>query len=190
MQVQDDILEKFLLKDKNAFELIFKTYYQQLCSFSQKYVTDPDVAEGIVQDLFVYLWQNMDRLLINTSLKSYLFQAVRNRAFNHLKHLKTRQEHTEYTLHNEQGFTSSEKTLEIKDLQKKIDSGIAQLPDKCRQIFLMSRSEGKKYKQIAEELGISIKTVENQMGKALKIMRSELGDYLPIALLIMLDLLS
>lgn len=190
MLASDDILEKFLLKDKKAFELIFKTYYQELCSFAKSYIHDADTAEGLVQELFVHLWDNMDRILIKTSLKSYLYQSVRNRAFNHLKHLKTRQEHADHSLRNSEQFTNVEKQLELKDLQQKIDESLQKLPEKCRQVFIMSRQEGKKYREIAEELGISVKTVENQMGKALKTMRAELDDYLPLALLVFLELLT
>jgi RNA polymerase sigma-70 factor, ECF subfamily len=189
MLVSDDILQKLKEKDRSAFELVFKVYYSELCAFANKYVQDKDVAEEIVQDLFCYLWQKLDKLLINTSIKSYLYQSVRNRSFNYLKKEKVKAGHEVHILRTEADHSPSEKIMEVKELEAKIKSSIDMLPEKCRIIFKMSREDHKKYKEIAEELNLSVKTIENQMGKALKHLRSELGGYLPTALLIWLELM-
>lgn len=175
-------------RDRNAFEIVFRSYYSELCSFALRYVQNKDEAEGLVQDLFCYLWENLDRLVIKTSLKSYLYQAVRNRAFNRFKHEHVKSDHQSHLERTSTPALDSSKVLEAKELQGIIDQSINALPQKCREVFELSRYQGLKYKEIAEQLGISIKTVENQMGKALKHLRSELSDYLPLAIIVWMEL--
>ncbi|WP_420581796.1 RNA polymerase sigma-70 factor [Reichenbachiella sp.] len=165
------------LSDKRTFEKVFKDYYQQLSAFAYSYVESHEIAEEIVQDTFTNVWSKSDRIEIRTAVKSYLYGAVRNACLNYLKHKKIERRYEE----QEQWKTESFETdfLELDELQNEIDAGLAQLPEKCRQIFEMSRFEEKKYKEIAEELGLSIKTVENQMGRALKVMRFALSRHLP-----------
>lgn len=185
----DDVVIKLKEKDEKAFELVFRKYYPELCGFALKYVQNQDVAEELVQELFCTLWKKLDNLVINTSLKSYLYSAVRNAAFNYFKHQEVTNRYTAYQL--ERGETHThENTMEVKELQSQIDKAVQSLPEKCREVFRLSRFEHKKYKEIAEELNISIKTVENQMGKALSVMRKELGSYLPLAVLVGLEFLK
>ncbi len=188
MLATDDIIIKLKAKDEKAFELVFRVYYPELCRFAYKYVENQDVAEELVQDLFCSLWAKLDSLVINTSLKSYLYSAVRNAAFNYFKHQKVTDKYKSYQMERGSGIIEADRSLEVKELSTKIDAAIHSLPEKCREVFRLSRIENKKYKEIAEELNISIKTVENQMGKALKVLRKELGSYLPIALLMWLEI--
>lgn len=169
------------LQNESEFELVFREFYQPLCAFAYGYTNDPDIAEEIVQDTFTNLWGKAASIEIRTTVKSYLFGAIRNACLNHLKHEKVKQAHAEY----EQLRVRNEQTdfMELDELQAHINRAMARLPEKCRQVFEMSRFEEKKYQEIADELGISIKTVENQMGKALKTMREELGQYLPVLLM-------
>ncbi len=155
-----------------------------LVGFSFQYVEDGDVAEDVVQDVFSNLWNQSDRIEVKTNVKSYLFGAVRNACLNQLKHLKVVKSHENATIQSEAADTSD--FMEMDELQKKIESALCQLPEKRRQIFEMSRFEGKKYHEIADELDISIKTVETQMSRTLKVMRDILGSYLTYLIIISL----
>jgi RNA polymerase sigma-70 factor (ECF subfamily) len=170
--------------DEKVFESIFREYYSPLASFAMKYVKDDVVAEEIVQELFSDIWTRTSLLQIRTSIKSYLFGAVRNASLNYIKHQKVEQayaDRTRLTARQEDAVDF----LELDELKEKIAKAMDKIPEKCREIFELNRFEGKRYKEIADELNLSLKTVENQMGKALKIMRDELGDYLPIILFLL-----
>ena len=170
-----------------AFEEVFNEYYSSLCRYALKYVDDPDESEEIVQNTFVKFWNKRESIRITGSLKSYLYQAVKNESLNQLKHLKVVKS---YEGSQQNKYQSDESdTLVAKELQNKIDGSLAKLPAERKKIFLMSRNEGLKYREIADKLGISIKTVENQMGKALKYFRYELVDYLSIGVLVIIKYL-
>ncbi|MBU2913497.1 MULTISPECIES: RNA polymerase sigma-70 factor [Reichenbachiella] len=166
----------FDLQNEKHFETVFKSFFQPLCGFAFQYVKDSDTAEEIVQETFTTLWHRAHDIEIKTSVKSYLYGAVRNASLNHLKHQKVVQAHQDYVMRDSEA--DQQDFLELDELQEKINKAIQQMPEKCREIFELSRFEEKKYKEIAEELNLSIKTVETQMSRALKIMREALGQYL------------
>lgn len=160
--------------------MLFRSHYSGLCAYANQFLHDPDAAEEVVQEIMFRIWTNRSTLVISISMKSYLFRAVRNGCMNVLKHQKVRQEYTaskEQDAHDYQ--QSREDELIITELEEKIREAIDHLPMERRKVFIMSRYDGMTYNQIAEKLGISVKTVENQMGKALKSLREELSDYLP-----------
>lgn len=140
------------------------------------YISDKDQAEELVQEVFTNVWVKADSLEIKSSVKSFLFTATRNTCLNFLKHKKVEQQYAGQYLH----ANHHENAVEYDELVGRLEEAMNKIPEKCREIFELSRFEGKRYKEIAEELGLSLKTVENQMGKALKILRNELGDYLPL----------
>lgn len=167
--------------DRNAFEQAFRMHYAPLCAFAVQYVKDQDAAEDLVQDLFVRVWQDREKINVSTSLKSYLFTSVRNRALNAMKVNarmrpldEERMDHVTDAEHDEAEYT---------DRTARVHAAIEMLPEERRKVFKLSRNEGLKYHEIAARLGISIKTVENQMGKALKTLRVELADLVPTALI-------
>jgi RNA polymerase sigma-70 factor, ECF subfamily len=170
------------IADEKVFEGIFREHYSGLASFALKYVKDTEIAEEIVQELFSDMWIKTDLLKIKTSVKSYLFGAVRNACLNYIKHQKVEQKYADRTRYVAPVGESTD-FLELEELKEKIAIAMDKIPEKCREIFELNRFEGKRYKEIADELNLSLKTVENQMGKALKIMREELGEYLPAVLL-------
>ncbi|MCB9232028.1 MAG: RNA polymerase sigma-70 factor [Bacteroidia bacterium] len=170
--------------NKKAFESIFHAHYAGLCRFATQIVQDAEVAEELVQDFFVGFWERRDQLEALQSLSSYFHTSIRNASLNHLKHLKVRAAHQAHVLHQaEAGERTVEEFLAGEELSRRISETVETLPDRCREVFLLSRHDGLKYGEIAEKLNISIKTVEVQMGKALKIMRENLSDLLPIFLM-------
>ncbi|MBN2669036.1 MAG: RNA polymerase sigma-70 factor [Bacteroidales bacterium] len=168
-----------------AYEALFNQYYKMLVSFARSFVFDEDAAQEVVQNVFINLWHKRDAVSHDTSLKSYLYTSVRNRSLNYLRdNGKYRSEFLDEEI--TQAFEDQVLPMELNDLQSDIDKAMDLLPDKCREVFELSRFEGKKYQEIAEVLGISIKTVENQISKALKILREALKNHL--SLLIFLTL--
>lgn len=149
-----------------------------LCNAANKILNDADTAEDVVQDVFVKFWSKRENMNIIHSVKSYLYRATINTSLNYLESNKKiiRLKDTE---HSSESLTiNTGEELSHKELKNKIDEAIDQLPPKCKVIFVLSRNEGMKYQQIADHLGISVKTVENQMGKALKMLRERLKPFL------------
>jgi RNA polymerase sigma-70 factor, ECF subfamily len=175
----------FAIKDIAEFEKLFKTEYSKLCSYANLFLNDPDAAEDVVQEVFFKLWKNREELTIQTTVKSYLFRAVRNGCMNVIDHLSIRDA---YKLVNEEEIKESETNAIdeaiVSELEQKIRESIDLLPSERRKIFILSRFEGLKYREIADQLNISVKTVENQMYQALKFLRERLVDYLPLLLII------
>jgi RNA polymerase sigma-70 factor (ECF subfamily) len=158
------------------FEGDFRSDYNLLCNVANNLIKNNKAAEDIVQDVFLKLWQKKDLLIINTSYRSYLQKATINASLDYLAA-------AENTIRLEQVKThftedSPEKKITAKELERSIEIAIDRLPPKCRVIFILSRQQGMKYREIAEHLDISVKTVENQMGIALEKLRSELRPFL------------
>jgi RNA polymerase sigma-70 factor, ECF subfamily len=182
----DQLLVTLQAGDITAFEMIFKTYYQPLCNYAYSFVHDRDEAEEIVQATFLSVWEKKDNLNIHTGVKPYLYAMVRNAALNVLKHEKIKQQHATVELAvAERSAESVTRTVMASELEERIYRALNKLPEQCRLVFKLSRFEELKYAEIAEQLNISVKTVENQMGKALKIMREQLKDYLPLLIVFM-----
>lgn len=164
---------------------MFNTWYSKLCSYANGYLKDLDASEEIVQEVMLKIWINRESLEITTSIQSYLFRAVRNGCLNMLKHVSIREEYKSYKEREDSTLQRShEDAMMVSELEIRIREAIDALPMERRRVFVMSRYDGMTYQQIAEKLGISVKTVENQMGKALKFLREELAEYLPFLLLL------
>lgn len=172
--------------DKTHFEHLFRTHFERLCSFARQYVSDLDTAQDICQKVFIRLWEKREEMDTGRSIASYLFTSVRNRCLNHIR------DHKKYRSHLldvecgefEIGTAITEDHFAVEELQQRIDAALATLPPKCRQVFEMSRYDQKKYREIADELDISQKTVEAHMSKAIKSLRDHLGDYLTVLILL------
>jgi RNA polymerase sigma-70 factor, ECF subfamily len=182
LQITDnDILQAIRQGNERVFETFFRKHYQPLCNYACGILKDMDDSEEIVQSIFMKLWEQRQEIDITISLKSYLYRAVHNTCLNRIKHLKVQDEyrqHVGYFLEN--NHESATDTLYKNELEKRIADAIELLPKQCQIIFKMSRFEELKYQEIADKMGLSVKTIENQIGKALKIMRTELADYLPM----------
>lgn len=161
---------------ESSYARLFDMYYRPLSVFAVKYVNDLDIAKEIVQDFFVHLYENRESLVISTSLQSYLYQSVRNRSLNHIKHQQVQKKHLDHLSHSQDTTEELEEIIRVNELEHRIFQIISELPPRCREIFQMSRVNGKPNKEIAKQLGISIRTVETQISNALKALRKKLGE--------------
>ncbi len=171
------LFEKIKKGDEKAFERLFHTYYSHLCLFAEHYVRNQAEAEEIVQDIFVRLWENRKRIVIATSVKNYLFRSVKNRSLNFLQHKKIETRYAEELLSEAEQNTPDDTGFIESELLHKIEESIKSMPEKRQEIFRLSREEGLKYREIAEKLDISIKTVETHMGLAIKTLRDKLKQF-------------
>ncbi len=169
-----------LLKEGNmeAFNTLFQKYYQPLCAYAHRYVGHEDLEE-IVQDLFMWLWNNHENLDIHTSLSSYLFRATHTRCLNKIAQNKVKQRIETIYWKNYTGNDTIE-DYQIDELTNRIHEAINRLPESYREAFIMHRFNDKSYKEIAESLNVSTKTVDYRIQKALKQLREDLKDYLPL----------
>ncbi len=167
--------------DQNEFEKLFKEYYPYLCSFARKYIDDIDDCKDIVHNVFLNLWNKRSEIEMDRSLKSYLFKSVHNRCLNYIRDNK-KIVHHDLPMDNVavSDYIESTDYMEQSELEMKVKEAIDSLPDRCRQVFELSRFNGKKYSEIAEMLGVTVKAVEAQMTKALKTLREHLSDYLVV----------
>lgn len=190
-QTNSNIINPFTIRNKSDFESLFRKHYSNLCSYANKYLEDLDASEEVVQEMFYKLWDKRESLNIETSIQSYLFRAVRNASLNVIKHINIREDYKDYRkLEIEEEEQNFDDGVVVSELEEKIRKSIDLLPVERRKVFIMSRFDGLKYKEIAEKQNISIKTVENQMGKALKFLREELSEYISITILLLIDFLS
>ena len=185
--MSETIEQRIRMGDEHAFELLYRRYFVRLCAFANKFLWDSRNSEEVVQDVFLKLWEKRAALGDGGSAKSFLFQAVHNKCLNVLEHQKVVDHYAELirsVYSNPSEFDASE-SLMAKELNDRIQKIVNDLPSECTKIFLMSRVDGKKHKEIAEELHLSIKTIENQMNRALKKLRLQLADVLTILLLVL-----
>lgn len=175
------------LENSMDFSEIYVTCYSKLIRFSTDFVVHKEDAENIVQDVFVGLWERKDSLEYIENMNAYLYKLTKNKCLDHLKHKISQEKYVANTQFNhEQEFNLKLQSLENFDvdvaseenMEKIIMDAIHTLPGKCREIFLLSRYEGLKYKEISEHLNLSVNTVETQMGIALKKLREKLKTYL------------
>ncbi len=158
---------------KQEFKKLFEQYYNPLCNFANTILYDSSKAEDAVQDIFVKMWQKKDTLGDLDNVKSYLFTATRNKCIEYLRKLKLDKKLSEEN-QSRLEMSSSINIDEEADkyvLKEKLFNSIRQLPPKCREVFTMSKINGLTYSEIADELGISPKTVDNQIGRAMRLLR-------------------
>jgi RNA polymerase sigma-70 factor (ECF subfamily) len=167
----------------STFDALVRAHYGRLCNFVYRFVGSRDVAEDIVQDVFVRLWQNREAFDIKDPLP-YLYQSVRNRAVSHRRQTVVRERWREQAVsvaQERRPVSSAASEMEAGELADALARAVEALPERCRLVFTMSREQDLSYAEIARVLGISVKTVETHMGRALKSLRARLAGYLPIA---------
>ena len=173
--------------NKKQFEELFREYFKPLTAFAKKYINDIDISKGIVHDAFLKLWEKREDVDTSKSVKSYLYTTVYNKSLNYIRNNKkfvnTEKKINLFEKSNDWDYSNK---MIANEIEAKIIQTLDSLPEKCRQVFIMSRYEELKYREIAEKLKISIKTVETQMSKALKALRKNLTEYITVLFIILL----
>lgn len=171
-------LEALRQGNRHVFDTVFRAYYEPLCHYAGSMTNgDMDEAEDIVQQTFLKMWEKKEELTILYSVKAYLYKMVHNRCLNHIRSEKTKskyKQHNAIYLDNNHSYQHETE----RDVHENVLKAVESLPDQCRQVFELSRFEELKYREIADQMGLSIKTVENHMGKALRILRERLAEYI------------
>ena len=171
------LLELLQTDSEHAIDLLFRSHYAFLCQTVYRIIPDKNLVEDLTQDVFYELWRKRETIVIKTSIRAYLKRAARNKALNYIRGQKIKFEEEEKTPDLRSTAINSIQQMEMSELQACIDKAIDKLPERCRLVFSLSRFEEMSYKQIAEALDISIKTVENQISKALKLLRIAVAEY-------------
>ncbi|MDP4184057.1 MAG: RNA polymerase sigma-70 factor [Bacteroidota bacterium] len=186
MQAAEKILIGQLKEgNESAYRFLYNDYYTPLFHYALKFVEE-EIARDFVQEIFYRLWNQRNTIEINTSLNAYLFKMIRNQSLQYFEKEKSKKKFEDsfkqQVCLEELCYYNSEngiRSLIEKEVEQQFQEALNKLPEKCLQVFRMSRFDGKKNHEIADELGVSIKAVEKQMSKALKILRAEMKDYLP-----------
>jgi RNA polymerase sigma-70 factor (ECF subfamily) len=186
MELENETITTLLSqRDGAAFEQVFKTHFKRLYTYAITMLQNEAEAEEMVQQVFFKLWDRNESLSLTGSVTAYLYRAVHNECLNYLKHQKVRSSHQLYVAHTMKNEVEHPaKKINTKELEQRIYTALNELPEQCRTIFQLSRFDELKYREIADKLGLSVKTVENQMGKALKLLRVKLVDFLTFIFLI------
>ena len=177
----DFLLSAVQRGDQKAFDTLFRRYYPMLCAYGHRFVELED-AEEIVEDSLLWVWENRETLVIESSLNSYLFKMVYRRALNKLAHIDATQRADTRFYEEMQEMLQDTDYYQIEELAKRIEDAVAALPESYREAFVMHRFRDMSYKEIAETLGVSPKTIDYRIQQALKQLRVDLKDYLPLLL--------
>ena len=178
----DEFIQKQLnAGEVTALEYLFHQYYDDLSRYISVFTKDIDVAENIVQDLYVYIWEHRLTIEIHSSFESYLYQAARYKALNYKRDSVRKADKISYlTTQNRNNVSvGADEAIEFKELNHVITEAIAMLPERCQQIFRLSRTEELTYREIADLMNISISTVDNQMNTAIKKIKTHVHRYYP-----------
>ncbi|MBK3519996.1 RNA polymerase sigma factor [Carboxylicivirga marina] len=172
--------------DREVFEAIYNEFSDMLYHLCMEYLHDATIAEEIVQDAFVKLWDVREGVRDDLSLRNYLYTITKNNCLMQIRKeqtlIKSKKElkYIEMQFNYEAMAAMADDVLQFDELKSRIDEAIEALPDKLKEVFILSRFDELKYKEIAEQLDVSVKTVEVRISKSLSILRNELKDYLPV----------
>lgn len=182
---KEDFIAAIRNGDEKAFKSMFYAHYTDLCNYAFSFLNDAGKSEELVQDLFCFIWEKREELDVKSSFEAYLTRAVRNRSFNVIRHERVVLKHRNDFIHANQSYEDSG-NHDLALLKDKVENCLRTLPELSQRIFSLSRDEGKSYQEIAEILGVSVKTVEAHISKCLKLLREELKDFLvPLCLLLL-----
>lgn len=179
-----ELIESLRKGDVDAFDMVYRKYAQKLYAFSLKYLKSVEEAEGLVQSVFLKVWENQQNLKKEASFKSYLFTIAYNEICNLFRRRKYQQQYAADAKATHPRFSdTSESQINYFSILQQVESIIAKLPEKQRSVFIKSRIEGKSTKEIASELGLSSGTVDNYISDTLKLIRTKLkGEHLSLLL--------
>ena len=181
---EPELTERICKGDRDAFDIVFRRYYPGLVVFASQFTLEQSAAEEIVQDFFVKLWEKRMDLVFTDSMKSYFFASVKNRCFNYLKHRKIELEVIEkLKAVSRQSLLFDPDVYVVSELQEKITQAVDALPERCREVFVMSRFKGMKNDEIAQQLNLSKRTVETHISNAIASLRRDLKEYAGLIIL-------
>ncbi len=184
--VERALISRLKTGDPIAFSSIFSAYYKDLVVFAFRFTKDVSSAEEIVQDTFVKLWEECGSVNINVSIKSYLLKTIQNKYIDWCRHEKIRQIHQNFIIEETLQYVADTDNYVLQsELQDQIDNALSLLPEEISSTFRLNRFKGLKYSEIADLLGVSVRTIEVRIGKALNMLRDHLKDYLPFALVLL-----
>ena len=170
--------------DRRAFEYYFKEYYNSIVGFGIQFIRDKDKARSIAQDAFIKLWENREKVQKINGIRSFLYTSVKTDCLNLIRHNKVVRKYEskqlqerESSLHAEILNSLNFDSVTFSELESLIEKSIEELPDKCKLVFLKKRFENKKNKEIADELGITLKAVEANITRATKFLKLRLSHY-------------
>lgn len=176
---EQKIIEKLKLGDPDSFSDVFSAYYKDMVFFAYSFTHELSSAEDIVQETFVKLWEDHEKLIVTVSLKSILLKTIQNKCIDWHRHKKIVNNHCSYIIDNSPLYEYDTDNYVLRsDLELRIEMAITNLPEKFKEAFEMNRFEGLKYKEIATKLNVSIRTVEVRISKALGLLRKSLIDFL------------
>ena len=175
----DELLPALRLGDPSAFDAIFREYYTLIVAVAERVTRERALAEEIAQDVMLELWRLRERLDFPGPLRAYLCRAARNRALNHVRHLRVVDSAAPTLASEERAPPRASDLLEESEINAAAAEAIESLPPRCREVFELSRLSGLSYGEIADQLGISTKTVEVHMGRALRTLRDALEAWIP-----------
>ena len=186
-QQENNIVNGIRTGNEQTFRELFNTYYPRLTLFAVKYIRNQEVAEEIVQDFFVRLYEKRTEIVFHSSVQAYFYQSIRNSCLNKIKQKKVRQEYHRNMQQKDQDMEpdASDRINET-ELENYIFRIVSGFPRQQQKIYRMSREKGMKNREIAEELNISVRTVETQISRTLKILREKLSSILEFLIFIAL----
>lgn len=189
IDLDDFFLLRFKSGDELAFEKIFKSNHDQIVGFCHQFISDRDKAKSLTQEVFLNLWLNREKIETLNGIRSFLYTYAKSSCLNYIRHRKVIFKYENKQLQEKEEEINREvlesfdfNSLEFSELEELIQTAITDLPEKCRQVFILSRFDGKMNRQISVELNISVKAVEANMTRALKTLKSRLSEYLPAIL--------
>lgn len=185
--IDKTVLEKLKYGDSKAFESVFNVWYEPLVNFANEYISDLEWAKNIVQSIYMRLWEKHNLVDPDSNLKSYLYMSTRNACLSHLRHIRVENAYFEKAIRNIEDHQLNYEALEelnieqidFTKLERRIQETIDSLPDRCREVFILSRYNEMKNKEIALKLDITVKAVEANITRALTKLRENTKDYMP-----------
>lgn len=190
MQDTQVILQKIAKGDMQAFEMFYKKYHYRLFMYARKFIADDEAIRDILQEFFTDFWENRRKFDIHTTPEGYIFRSIHNRCIDYIRKSTIRNDFTDLAdvrlneIKARYFFTENGplNTVFSEDIEAIVDKVIADLPEQCRRVFLMSRKEGISTREIAEAMSLSPRTVESHVYRVLKILKTNLSDYLALSL--------
>ncbi len=181
---------QFKKGDDRAFSFFFKKYYDSIVGFCKQFIGDEDKAKSVAQEAFIKLWMNREKVQKASGIKAFLYRSAKTDCLNLLRHKEVVVKYKNVELQKKESQLNLEilnslnfDKMSVSELERQIEKTIEELPEKCKEVFIKSRKENKKNKEISAELEISVKAVEAHITRALKILKTKLSNYLPAVLI-------